>query len=390
MSITIESLIESFFILVAGWFVVSVIGKRINLRSMRIAQLYLWHSFFGVVYAVTVVSIGGDATQYYEDALTNDSEFAPGASAVTALAEIPAAHLGLSFLATSLSFSILGCIGLILFDSALKSTVRTKTRLTQKMASMIVLLPSLNFWSSGLGKDSLAFLAVSSILWSLQRISARSFVLVCGCLILFCVRPHILAFLVLALVATTVLDRKSSFLSKSTIYAVTILCGYSLVPLAAKYVGLDDPSSISTINEYISTRQGLNLGGGSSLDISTMSLPAVVFSYMYRPLFFDAHNSLALASSFDNGILLLLSIGYLISALNKKKRNYRINKTALLFGYSALVWMGTALTTANLGIAVRQKWMFVPALLLLYFDSRRDRHPDIAQINRPRSNSLTQ
>ena len=51
------------------------------------------------------------------------------------------------------------------------------------------------------------------------------------------------------------------------------------------------------------------MGGGSSLDISGMSPPMQLATYLYRPLPFEAHNVTALAASLENVFLLLLSAG---------------------------------------------------------------------------------
>jgi hypothetical protein len=37
-----------------------------------------------------------------------------------------------------------------------------------------------------------------------------------------------------------------------------------------------------------------------------------------------------------------------------------------LLAYSVTAWVMLALTTANLGISVRQKWMFAPMLIFLF------------------------
>jgi hypothetical protein len=56
-----------------------------------------------------------------------------------------------------------------------------------------------------------------------------------------------------------------------------------------------------------------------------------------------------------------------------RQSSQRINSHLLLYLYVGITWFFLAQITANLGIAVRQKWMVLPALLLLIVSAQRDR-----------------
>jgi hypothetical protein len=43
--------------------------------------------------------------------------------------------------------------------------------------------------------------------------------------------------------------------------------------------------------------------------------------------------------------------------------------------YVLLTWVVLATTTANLGISMRQKWMFTPVLVFLLISSAKTRRP---------------
>ena len=108
------------------------------------------------------------------------------------------------------------------------------------------------------------------------------------------------------------------------------------------------------------------MGGGSSVDITNMSLPVKLFTYAFRPLPFEAHNLTSLAGSLDNTVLLLVFI--MGAWVIFKKRGVvfpRAQNRVFLWAYGLLSWGLLAMVTANLGIAVRQKWMFLPMLLFL-------------------------
>jgi hypothetical protein len=119
---------------------------------------------------------------------------------------------------------------------------------------------------------------------------------------------------------------------------------------------------------YVQERQGYNQDGGGGIDISSMSLPMQLFTYLFRPLPFEASNFLSLAASLDNLLLLcvfLLGVyGFLKSF--KYKRNTPEHNKSLLWIFSISSWLILSVTTSNLGISIRQKWMFAPILIFLF------------------------
>jgi hypothetical protein len=97
-----------------------------------------------------------------------------------------------------------------------------------------------------------------------------------------------------------------------------------------------------------------------------MSAPMQLFTYLFRPLPFEAHNVSALAASLDNVMLLLLFIMGGWGLFRKRLTGQLLNHNRIfLWAYCLATWLILAMTTANLGIAVRQKWMFAPMLIFL-------------------------
>lgn len=89
-----------------------------------------------------------------------------------------------------------------------------------------------------------------------------------------------------------------------------------------------------------------------------------MFTYLFRPLPFDAHSALALFTSIENTILLILFL-YVLFKNKFKLHAFVEGKHKWLLIYALLTCSMLAITTANLGIATRQKWMFMPILIYL-------------------------
>jgi len=95
-----------------------------------------------------------------------------------------------------------------------------------------------------------------------------------------------------------------------------------------------------------------------------MSLPVQMFTYLFRPLPFEARSVTQLLASLDNMLLLyLLFVGFKARA-KIKKLQFNGNRV-FMWCYVGISWVILSMTTANLGIAMRQKWMFVPILIFL-------------------------
>ena len=146
----------------------------------------------------------------------------------------------------------------------------------------------------------------------------------------------------------------------------------NLFPIGLKYAGVMNVDNIYQIGSYlefyekllnyIKVRQNLNLTGGSSIVIENMNTFSQMVTYLYRPIPFEAHNLTSFFSSIDNVILIILTISSSFLIFNKK-----IQGPSYIFLISIFVCNLFILskTTANLGIAVRQKWMILPVLIIL-------------------------
>ena len=354
--------ITSSIILLFGMMLQSSVGLKLNIKISMSIFLYFWHTLFALVYIYYVNSNGGDAVDYYLRSLNNLRDFSVGTIAIDWITSFFSSFLGFSFVACSLVFNIFGCIGMLILYSSIKPTSLLSSKTMQYLALGIILLPSLSFWSSAIGKDSISFLSVCLALWSSIDFSRRKYAMFFSILLMLLVRPHIAAILIAALSIATLWSHKMPIIKKLWVFVLSLLGASLVIPYALVYVGLTDTITASVIGGYIEARQGQNLDGGSSVDIASMILPMKVFTFIFRPLPFEAHNVSALLASIDNVILLLL----FTFSFNKifKSSHDSVNRV-FLWVFTLTCLLVLSLTTANLGIAVRQKWMFLPCLIYL-------------------------
>lgn len=347
-----------------GIFFSVFISKFFAVSVKRAFLIYVWHTFFCLVYCWFVIYSGGDSLGYFNAAQSPSWSVGVGSQAVIFLTSIFVNVFGLSFLGVFLVFNIFGVVGLLAFDGSLKLAVQGKQKSIRILASIVIFLPSISFWSSAIGKDALAFMATGLALWSALDLSRRAALMAFAVLVMFWVRPHIAGIMVLALVVSTLFDSRVSLRIKSVLSAASVLASIVLVPFALRYAGLGDDITIKSISEYVERRQSYNMDGGGGVDISSMSLPFQMFTYLFRPVLFEARNLFSFAAAVDNFIILILFVMGLYSFLIGRRSRLSENSIfmlAFIFGS----WLILSVTTANLGIAVRQKWMFAPLLIFL-------------------------
>ena len=140
-----------------------------------------------------------------------------------------------------------------------------------------------------------------------------------------------------------------------------------------QYAGVDQVTSVELLQDFIDKRQGYNQMGGGSIDISSMSIFLKMFTYSFRPLPYEAFSLLSFISSIDNLILLVFFILSIFSVIFSKGKKFSLslshpteNRWFLLI-FSLGVMITSSLITSNLGISVRQKWMYMPILIYFIF-----------------------
>ena len=348
----------------AGALISVAAGRSFGIYTTKSLILYTWHTAFSLLYCWYVLNSGGDSISYFLDGQSWSGRFSVGTDAVSAISALLVSGLGLSILGTFLVFNVFGQIGLLAFWGSLKQATIGKALPIRALVTLIIFLPSVSFWTSALGKDALSFMATGLALWSSLKLSKRGLLMAFSILLMLMVRPHMAGIMVLAVTAASLMDSRASIIKKLVLGLFASGASAALIPFALRYAGVGELVSVEVLSEYIDQRQKYNTEGGGGVDIASMSLPMQMFTYLFRPMLFEARNLFSLAAAVDNSILLLLFLFGFYSLLHGRKSGLGENRV-FMWVYVFGSWLILAMTTANMGIALRQKWMFVPMLIFL-------------------------
>ena len=359
--------IQIFILLSLGVVITLISTKIFVISTKRAIVLYIWHTFFSFFYSWYVINFGGDATLYYELALNSERNFGVSSAFVVYISSLFFEFAHLSYYSMGILFSIFGTIGLIAFDSSLKHVTKDAPEKIKLLATLIVFLPSASFWSSGIGKDSISFMAINLILFASINLNNRKLMLLFGIISLFLIRPHIAGIILIALALSMLINKNLKKFNRFILFSGLLIILIFALPFALNFVGFNENLTIQNLINFLEGRQNYNWKNWSGgIDISSMSLSGQIFTYLFRPLPFETHSVAALASSIENIFFIYLFTLGLIAKLKYKEffAHPDLNSYFFLI-YSVIALIILSMTTANIGISVRQKWMFLPFLIVL-------------------------
>jgi len=363
----------SILILFMTLFLSIFLGCRYKKDFYIIFIIFLWHTLYAFLYFLFTLNNPADAKGYYLRSLLNDIELYPGTKFIIYLSSLFSKKIDLSYLNVSLIFNIFGVLGLVFLYFTLKEFLKK----LPWYWTLLLFLPSMSFWSAGLGKDAVSFFSVCLFLYTIISNKKLYILLPISFFFMFMVRPHIALMMIISFIIYFILKSKVHILFKVITLPIIVASITFSSSFVQQYIGLEE-ASIDSVSSYVEQRQGYNQSGGSSIDLQSMSYPMQIFTYIFRPLPFDAHSTLALFTSIENTILLFLFI-YILFISKFRLYSFVEGKNTWLLIYAFLTCSMLAITTANLGIATRQKWMFMPIFIyLLIYAFYRYKHNQYA------------
>jgi hypothetical protein len=264
-------------------------------------------------------------------------------------------YLFFSYEAVMALFSFFGFLGFIFFYIFFRENIRFRhTLFGLDLIKIIFLLPNLHFWSASFGKGAVIFLGLGLFFFGLSKLQSRWLAILVGGLIVYHVRPHVM----LVLLASSAIGFMFTTKGVSLPLRIVFLVG---VGVALFYI-YSDVLNMVGISEDEFVTGGLDLSNRareltkatSAVDITNYGLPMQVFTFLYRPLFFDAPGILGLIVSFENVFYILISLKLL--TFNGIRYLFTANflvKTALFSFLTTTIAL--AQISGNLGLAIRQK-----------------------------------
>lgn len=284
-------------------------------------------------------------------------------------------YLYFSFEATMALFSILGYIGFIFFYVFFRENIRFNHYVWgYNLLTITFFLPNLHFWTSSFGKGALIFFGIGLFFFGISKIRTRLVAILIGGILVYHVRPHIMLVILVSSALGFIFTSRGMNIGWRLVFVVgATVAFFYIYEDALKLVGIDEQEFISQGLD-LSARANELTKATSGVDISTYSLPMQVFTFLYRPLFFDSPGILGIVVSIENVFYLVMTIFLFRNWAGIKfllTGNFLVKSAFLSF---ITISIALAQISGNLGLAIRQKSQVMILLLyviLAYMDSEK-------------------
>ena len=341
-----------------------------NLGTLK--KLFLFHILFGTYFCFFV---RGDAIGYWRDAkFMSYTDFiyslteGQGTYFILALNYFPSNFLDLSYFTGTMLYSLIGFIGLTYFFVMAVELIPNNPKYKEYyLFPMLFFFPNLHFWSCGVGKDTILFYCIAIFIYGLMQPLKRLPMIIFGLLLSFFIRPHISLFMLLGFGMAYFSGKNISVLQRILFFGIMIGLAIVILPNVMEFAKIEE-TSIDSFNSFSESKAALlsRSHTSSAVDITSYPFPLKVFSFLFRPFFFDINSIPSLLASFENFLLLILTFTAL---KNKPLQTFR-NAPFVIQGMVYFLIIGTmafSQSLGNLGIMIRMRNMFLPGLIIYIF-----------------------
>ena len=357
-NILISLIIFITFILIAKF---SNIFKYIpnNIKTL----IPFWHLFFTFVYYLQSLSSVIDVNFFFERSLAPQKFVFFGSKFIFFITSLFSQNLNFSFFNTFFIFSLFGYIGILFFAESLFYLLSfNSNKFSNFLVKIIVFFPSLHFWSSAIGKDSLMFLAVGLMVWSGIKMNSRKLWFLLSFIGITIIRPHV-GFLLFVSIYLNTLFKSNLNINKYFkffIYLAPLLLLTTFPILLVNYFKIESLTFSGIIN-YLELRTEYTTTGNLALEIKSLNPLMRPFIFLYGPILLRGLSLFEIIIFFENIFLLLLTF-FSLRNLLKYKFDFKNNPNFLFFYFPIFTLTLLSFSVGNIGIALRQKWMIIPFL----------------------------
>jgi hypothetical protein len=371
-------------------------GEREN--SPALGRFLFWAAFLKIVVGSSARAMmvywlydgDGDAERYFTVGATFAKEFRrfdftrvgriSGTDSVEYFTGGVIALIGESRLGGFMVFSFLGFIGVYYFYRAFRISLPQSDERRYRL--LLFLAPTMWFWPSSIGKDSLMVFALGVATYGGARILRGEWaglvpVFLGGALVVI-VRPHLALIWTVGFGAALIVRSVRSYDSghgstgkrgQVAFIALPLMMVALavIIPRFEQFFEIDQLSG-DTAGELFTEVDRRTSKGGSELNMPDPQNPvgfvAVVGTIMFRPLPFEARNPAALVASLENVFYLWVFFRWRRSVWNAVRQVFRTSWVAFAIAYSMVFCFAFA-SIENFAILARQRAQLFPVVFVL-------------------------
>jgi hypothetical protein len=376
----LSELVSSILVFTISFFIIFKTGKSLKLNENEIILIFCWHSFMAFIFMINDLYGGHDGSAWYNKAHINEN-FYFGNGFMYSFSSV-FKSLQVKYIAQNLIYNLLGTLTALIFYSKIKELCRYKpNKKLFFISSLIIFLPGLMFWSSGISKDSISFFAFAALYYSINS-KFNIYLLLFSILLILLSRPFLLPFFFagpyLYFFLNLFFNKNVTYKKKIFNFIILILMFYPLIIMTnfgLLYIGYVDGKIQYDVTEIFQIVKNYMDSSRFWYATTTFGIPSdTIFwkkylYFLYMPLKTTQITSVITYFVLENIFLLFVTI----IIIKEFKFNLKgINKLTLSYYLSILVlFLFMPLIFSNYGVALRYKWLVIPYFLLAFLDLRK-------------------
>jgi hypothetical protein len=282
------------------------------------------------------------------------------------LVQLPKSFFGGTYLDYFLLFQAVGFFGLVVLMRTFEEIYLESGTSPPPYIFLLLFMPSLHYWTSAIGKDSLFFFGICLTLWAAMNFRRRIIALSVGMLLMLAIRPHIAVIAAAAFTVAVLIDRNTRLAIKIPVFVAGI-AGTIFAVFTVWSTFSIDLTDIDAYSDVLAGREALTSTEDAGRTAVNAAYPVRVVSLLFRPLFLDANGLLGVIVSLENLLLVVIMITMLAKfrTLRQLTRGVAFVRYAVVC--SVVVTAVLALGYYNVGLGIRQKaTMILPQILVAF------------------------
>ncbi len=352
------------------------IEKNISNAIFFISLIFTIFYLSNDILSLLKISPGSDAISYYfnaEEKIKYEKiPFIPGHNFFLYLVYI-LKKLSFDFVSTNFLFGLFSSISSLIFYDCISKYFTNKY--DNYIILFFIFLPSYNFWSSGISKDTITIFLFSVFILSFIKNNLKYFLI--SLVILSFIRLHFAYLVILSFLFTSIISLllfkffKNGFMffGNKINFANMINLSVSLIFLSLFIFYFFYPDQLFRIKETIDHFQSMYPGENF---IKSTNFFMRALEYLFRPFLWEEGSLFLNFIKIENLFLLILllflfyNFGRIFVRFKKVFFNRFDLKIFILISF-IFIAIFQILLTSNYGIALRQKWSFIPGIVFLLY-----------------------
>lgn len=354
-----------------------VIVNKHGLPAKYVNQLNLlliYHLIISLAFTWYILEAGGDSYGYWRYRMqqvpvhyeTMHEFFGSSTTFILWLNYIPSKLLGLDYITGNILYGFLGFIGMRYLYVMTADLFPANYKILEiPLFPTIFFFPNFHFWTAGVGKDVICFWGIAWFMYAVQNYKQRWWQGLLALFFVYMARPHMGLSIVMAATVAILLGSEIKRSYKISLMILAVVGSMILSVGTLRFLEIQD-FSLDTLEALAAKKSGYLSIAGSSVDTSGYNIFMKVFTYMYRPLFFDSHNIMSFLSGFENILYLYLTFFIFRNWTAEAIRDMPVFIKAGMIAFVPIT-IAFASSLSNLGIIMRMKNMTMIYFVLFVF-----------------------